>query len=112
MQRERSHESEKSSDGGKIPNLTSIPSGKSHENSSELVANPRMEELIATVSPSFDWIVIDSPPVLAVADAVDLARSSDAVLLVHAEGTRPTKWHSARKPHSKIRGYLVLCSMR
>jgi capsular exopolysaccharide synthesis family protein len=110
MQRERSSESEKSSDGGKIPNLTFIPSGKSHENSSELVANPRMEELIATVSPSFDWIVIDAPPVLAVADAVDLARSADAVLLVGRGGYTPYEVAQRAKAafqNSRILGFVL-----
>jgi capsular exopolysaccharide synthesis family protein len=65
-----------------IPNLTFIPAGASGDNSSELVANHRIEELIAILSPHFDWILIDSPPVLAVADAIDLARAADAVLLV------------------------------
>jgi capsular exopolysaccharide synthesis family protein len=65
-----------------VTNLTLIPAGKCGDNSSELVANHRVEELIETVSPHFDWIIIDSPPVLAVTDAVELARAADAVLLV------------------------------
>jgi capsular exopolysaccharide synthesis family protein len=72
-----------------IPNLTFIPAGAGGDNSSELVANHRIEELIETLSPHFDWILIDSPPVLAFADAVDLARAADAVLLV-ARGASTT----------------------
>ena len=48
-----------------IPNLTFIPAGAGGDNSSELVANHRIEELIAILSPHFDWILIDSPPALA-----------------------------------------------
>lgn len=72
-----------------IPNLTFIPAGAGGDNSSELVANHRIDKLIATLSPHFDWILIDSPPVLAVADAIDLARAADAVLLVARAATTP-----------------------
>jgi capsular exopolysaccharide synthesis family protein len=65
-----------------ISSLTFIPAGKCGDNSSELVANHRIEELIGTLSPHFDWILIDSPPVLAVTDAVELSRAVDAVLLI------------------------------
>ncbi len=72
-----------------IPNLTFIPAGTGGENLLELVANHRIEELIATLSPHFDWILIDSPPVLAFADGIDLARAADAVLLVARAATTP-----------------------
>ncbi len=72
-----------------ISNLTFIPAGAGGDNSSELVANHRIEELIAILSPHFDWILIDSPPVLAVADAIYLARAADAVLLVARGATTP-----------------------
>lgn len=65
-----------------LANLTFIPTGTLQENASELITNQRIKELISNVSASFDWILIDSPPVLVFADAVDLARAVDAVLLV------------------------------
>jgi capsular exopolysaccharide synthesis family protein len=74
-----------SNDGSSVPdlaNLTFIPTGTLHENASELITNQRIKELISRVSGSFDWILIDSPPVLVFSDAVDLARAVDAVLLV------------------------------
>jgi capsular exopolysaccharide synthesis family protein len=82
MQRDSSSETAKNASVGRISNLTFIPSGKCADHSSELVANHRIEELVTTISPYFDWIVIDAPPVLAVTDAVDLARAADAVLLI------------------------------
>ena len=89
MQRGRDRESDDDKKVESISNLTFIPSGRSCDHSSELVANHRMKELIEAVSPHFDWIVIDAPPVLAVTDAVELARSSDAVLLVARGATTP-----------------------
>ena len=93
-----------------ISNLTFIPSGKCDDNSSELVSNHRMEELIATLAPCFDWILIDSPPVLAVTDAVELARAADAVLLV-ARGAR-TPYAVAQRTqtifnNSRILGFVL-----
>lgn len=72
-----------------ISNLTFIPSGAGGDNSSELVANHRIEELIAILTPHFDWVLIDSPPVLAFADAIDLARAADGVLLVARGASTP-----------------------
>ena len=69
-----------------LSNLTLITAGVSGANSLELVGNHRIEALVEAVTPHFDWILIDSPPVLAVTDAVDLARAADGVLLV-ARGT-------------------------
>ena len=75
---------EKTGTGGahSISHVTFIPAGISTNNSSEVIASHRMRDLIAALAPHFDWIVIDSPPVLAITDAVELARAADAVLLV------------------------------
>jgi len=93
-----------------VSNLTFIPSGRSSDNSSELVANHRIEELIAAVSPHFNWIVIDSPPVLAVTDAADLARAADAILLVAREAS--TRYDVAQRTqaafsNSRILGFVL-----
>jgi len=72
-----------------VPNLTFIPAGSGGDNLLELIANHRIEDLISVLSPHFDWILIDSPPVLAFADAIDLARAADAVLLVARAATTP-----------------------
>jgi protein-tyrosine kinase len=91
-------------------NLAFIPSGKPSDNSSELVANHRIEELIATVSPHFNWILIDSPPVLAVTDAVDLARAADAVLLIARGASTPynvAQRTQAAFSNSRILGFVL-----
>lgn len=72
-----------------IPNLAFIPSGNCGDNSAELLANHRIEEMVEILSSRFDWIIIDSPPVLAVTDAVELSHAADAVLLV-ARGENTT----------------------
>ena len=47
----------------------------------------RVSELVNHLSTCFDWIVIDSPPVLSVADTSVWMRLTDAILLVTREGT-------------------------
>lgn len=106
MQRYRSPETAGDAGADIISNLTFIPSGKSSDNSSELVANHRIEELIATVSPHFNWIVIDSPPVLAVTDAVDLARAADAILLIAREAS--TRYDVAQRTQAALSNSRIL----
>lgn len=95
---------------GSLPNLTFIPSGKCSDNSSELVANGRIRELIEALSLHFDWILIDSSPVLTVADAVDLARAADGVLLVAREARTPyqvAQRAQAAFSKSRILGFVL-----
>ena len=63
-------------------NLCLIPSGSPVNNPSELLLNGRMKTLLDRLGPVFDWIIIDSPPCLPVADASVLADVCDGVLLV------------------------------
>jgi protein-tyrosine kinase len=110
MQRDCTFKILESSSVGSISNLTFIPSGKCGDNSSELVTNHRIEELVATLSPHFDWILIDSPPVLAVTDAVELCHAADAVLLIARGGRTPydvAQRTQAAFSKSRILGFVL-----
>jgi capsular exopolysaccharide synthesis family protein len=110
MQRYRSPETAEGAGLDIVSNLTFIPSGGSSDNSSELVANHRIEELIVLASPHFNWILIDSPPVLAVTDAVDLARAADAVLLIARGASTPydvAQRTQAALSSSRILGFVL-----
>lgn len=110
MQRDTIHETRDGESVSIVSNLTFIPSGKSKDNSSELVANHRVEELIAAVSSHFDWILIDSPPALAVTDAVDLARAADAVLLIARGASTPyevARRTQAAFSNSRVLGFVL-----
>jgi protein-tyrosine kinase len=89
IQCQRGPESTENASSASLRNLNFIPAGKCGDTSSELIANHHIKDLIETVSPHFDWILIDSPPVLAVTDAVELARAADAVLLIARQATTP-----------------------
>jgi len=72
------------------PNLLAITAGKTPPNPSELLASERMRTLLTNLSHGpFDWIIIDTPPVLAVTDAVILAPLvSGVTYVIGAEMTR------------------------
>ena len=72
------------------PNLMAITAGTPPPNPSELLASERMKTLLTNfLHGPFDWIVIDTPPVLAVTDAVVLAPMvSGVTFVVGSEMTR------------------------
>jgi capsular exopolysaccharide synthesis family protein len=67
-----------------------LPSGPLPPNPAELVGSQRMRETLKTLREHFDYIVIDTPPVLPVTDAVLLATMSDGVVLVVRGQDTPT----------------------
>jgi capsular exopolysaccharide synthesis family protein len=69
------------------PNLWLLPAGQPPENPLELMQSGRLSELLNQLSSWFDWIIIDSPPVLPLADTSVWARLADGILLVTREGT-------------------------
>ena len=72
------------------PNLFVMSAGHVPPNPSELLHSERMKQLIANLEAGpFDWIIMDTPPVLAVTDAVILAPyMSGLVFVIGAEMTR------------------------
>ena len=89
-----------------LPNLTFVAGGHGGDKAADLSGNPRFRELIESVSPYFDWIVVDSSPVLPVSDAVNLSRSCDGVLLVARVGI--TKYPVAQRAQSEMKSAKVL----
>lgn len=67
-----------------------IPSGPIPPNPTELLSSLQMTTLLDRVGVSYDYVLVDSPPLLLVADAIELARSVDGVLLVVRRGKAST----------------------
>ncbi|MFD1244760.1 polysaccharide biosynthesis tyrosine autokinase [Paralysiella testudinis] len=65
-----------------VPNLDFISAGKTPENPSELLLNGRIGELLAWAGEAYDYVVLDTPPVLAVTDAAVMGQYAGVVLLV------------------------------
>jgi len=69
------------------PDFWLMPAGHPPMNPLELMQSGRLSALIGQVAPLFDWIIVDSPPILPLADTTVWARMTDGTLLVVREGT-------------------------
>jgi len=65
-----------------VQNLCVLPAGMIPPNPAELLGSKRCEDFFATLGQNFDWVILDSPPVLAVADASILANTATGVVFV------------------------------
>jgi capsular exopolysaccharide synthesis family protein len=78
----------------RIPNLSILTAGAHPPNPAELVGSHRFGELLSFLEKQSDIVVIDTPPVMAVADAAILAHRTSGVLFVVAADT--TSRHAAQ----------------
>ena len=70
----------------KFEGLQLLPSGLVPPDSSELISSPQVAMLLDELAQLADYVIIDTPPLLTIADATILASKSDGVLLVLASG--------------------------
>jgi capsular exopolysaccharide synthesis family protein len=68
-----------------------LPAGSPPVNPLELMQSRRFQQLLQTLKAEFDWILVDSPPILPLADASLLIRSCDGVLMVARESVTEKK---------------------
>ena len=91
-----------------IPNLRVIPSGPVPPNPAELLTSPRATSLIRLLEANADLVLLDSPPVLAVADASVLGSiAGGAVLVVNAGSTHKSATVHARQEIERVGGSLI-----
>jgi capsular exopolysaccharide synthesis family protein len=62
--------------------ISFVPAGPPPPNPAELVGSERMRGALADLRESYDFVILDSPPVLPVTDAVVLGREADGTVLV------------------------------
>ncbi|HVS13044.1 MAG TPA: polysaccharide biosynthesis tyrosine autokinase [Thermoanaerobaculia bacterium] len=84
-----------------VPDLTLLTSGPTPPNPAELLASDRMHDLLEEMSKRFDFVVLDTPPVLAVTDSTVLGFLSGHVLLTVASGR--TRREDARACLAKMK---------
>ncbi len=65
-----------------LENLKIITSGPRHPNPTNLIMSNKLETVIATLMKQYDYILLDSPPIGLVADAMKIMRMSDLTLFV------------------------------
>lgn len=66
-----------------------LPAGLPRRNPTELVQGPALGQMMQKLSPHFDWILIDSPPVIPLTDSLSIQQHADASLLVVRAGQTP-----------------------
>jgi len=91
---------------GQDSNLCLIPGGNEVTNPSELLSNGRLKELLDRVTPVFDWVILDSPPAVPVADSSLIADMCDGILLVVRAGSTPAD--IAQKAAQELQGRNIV----
>lgn len=83
-----------------IENLDFLPAGAVPPNPAELLGSSKMEELLNKACESYDLVILDTPPVLAVTDAQVLANKCDGIVLVVRSA------HTEKEEAIKAKGLL------
>ena len=77
-----------------------ITAGTIPPNPAEILGSKEMEDLIKELSINFDYIILDTPPILPVSDTLLLASKADATLIVVK--ARKTKEKIVKESYSKL----------
>jgi capsular exopolysaccharide synthesis family protein len=68
-------------------NLSVVPAGRARDRSYELISSDRMQVLLDEARASYDYVIVDTPPLLPLPDARAMARWVDGFVLVVAAHT-------------------------
>lgn len=95
-----------------IDNLTIIPAGKAPRNPAELLGSKKMKVLLESLRARFDYIFIDSPPVMPLTDPCVLGALADGVIMVMQAGRtqRDMLKHAEQRlhqSHANVLGYIM-----
>lgn len=95
-----------------VEKLHFINRGSTPPNPSELLMQPKLKELLDWAQGQYDWVIVDTPPILAVTDAALLATFSGPTLLVGKFGfTRLKELEMAKQrfeqSNIKINGFIL-----
>jgi capsular exopolysaccharide synthesis family protein len=91
-----------------MDNLDILTAGSKPANPLSCLDSSRMKALIKEVSAAYDFVIIDTPPILIAADAIALGRMTDGILLVSRPGVIDAKNAVAAKEKLKLSDCNVL----
>ncbi len=91
---------------GPMENLFFMPGGRAVTNAPELLSNGRLKLFLQRVEPLFDWVILDSSPVIPVSDATLVAGSCDGILMVVRSNVTPSDL--ARRAREEFPDKLLL----
>lgn len=91
-----------------VPRLDLLPVGSSAPNPAELVGSESMKRLLLGLKERYDFILVDTPPIMAVADALLISRAVDSVILVARSGFTPRQIaREARERLTRVRARII-----
>ena len=90
-----------------FPNLWLITSGPIPANPIELLTSEKVDALMAFLKRSYDYILLDAPPLLAVSDALALGPMIDGVILVARGGQTPVP--ALKQAKQKLDAHKLKC---
>jgi len=91
-----------------VKKLSILNSGDIPADPSELLQSDRLEEIIATCRKKFDFILIDTPPILPVSDAAIISRVCDGMVVVtHAGQTRRNQFMGVIDALKQVQGNIL-----
>ena len=85
-----------------VAGLWILPCGHHPPNPSELLGARRFKDFLATLTSHFDWIILDTPPVMAVTDAAIVSHVTHGVIYV--VGAEMTSRHAALRALEQLDG--------
>lgn len=90
-----------------IENLQLITSGPPPVNPIELITSEKMDSLVAYLKRSFDFVLFDAPPLLAVSDALAMGPMADAIILIARAGQTPVP--AMKQAKQKLDAHKLKC---
>ncbi len=90
-----------------IPNLSLITSGPLPANPIELLSSQKMDMLVAYLKRSYDFVMLDTPPILAVSDTIALGPMADTIVLIARGGQTPIS--ALRQARTKLDAHKLKC---
>jgi len=95
-----------------ISNLTVLPAGKTPHNPAELLGSMKFKNLLTLLKEKYDYIILDSPPIVPVTDAGLIGAQTDGVLMIIQAGRtqKGVVKHAGsllKQAHAKTLGYIL-----
>ena len=91
---------------GQMEGLFFLPAGRIVGSAPELLASGRLKLLLQRIEPMFDWIILDSSPVIPVSDSTLVANVCDGILMVVRSNSTPSDL--ARRARAEFPDKLLL----
>jgi succinoglycan biosynthesis transport protein ExoP len=91
-----------------MPNVWIMPTGPSTPNPSGLLSSQAMTDFLTDAKNNFDYVVVDTPPVGPVADAIVIGHATDGVILTTQAGRTPRELVRRVKDKLQLSGVRVL----